>query len=109
MLLDAVIDYLPSPVDVAHVTGVNPDTGAEEARATSDEEPFAGLAFKIATDPFVGRLAYFRAYSGGLESGSYVYNSTKGKKERVGRLVQMHANTRTEIPKIYSGDICAIV
>ena len=109
MLLDAVIDFLPSPVDVAHVKGVNPDTGAEEERKTSDEEPFAGLAFKIATDPFVGRLAYFRAYSGVLDSGSYVYNSTKGKKERVGRLVQMHANTRTEIPKVYSGDICAIV
>ncbi len=109
MLLDAVVDFLPSPVDVAHVTGVNPETGAEEERKTSDEEPFAGLAFKIATDPFVGRLAYFRAYSGVLNSGSYVYNSTKGKKERVGRLVQMHANTRTEIDKIYSGDICAIV
>lgn len=109
MLLDAVIDYLPSPVDVAHVKGVNPETGAEEERKTSDDEPFAGLAFKIATDPFVGRLAYFRAYSGVLDAGSYVYNSTKGKKERVGRLVQMHANTRMEIPKIYSGDICAIV
>ena len=109
MLLDAVIDFLPSPVDVDHVTGVNPDTGKEEVRETSDEEPFAGLAFKIATDPFVGRLAYFRAYSGVLNSGSYVFNSTKGKKERVGRLVQMHANTRTEIDKIYSGDICAIV
>ena len=109
MLLDAVIDYLPSPIDVAHVKGVNPDTNVEEERKTSDEEPFAGLAFKIATDPFVGRLAYFRAYSGVLDAGSYVYNSTKGKKERVGRLVQMHANTRTEIPRIYSGDICAIV
>ncbi len=109
MLLDAVIDFLPSPVDVEHVKGVNPDTGAEEERKSSDEEPFAGLAFKIATDPFVGRLAYFRAYSGVLDAGSYVYNSTKGKKERVGRLVQMHANTRMEIPKIYSGDICAIV
>ena len=109
MLLDAVIDYLPSPVDVDHVKGVNPKTGKEEERKTSDEEPFSGLAFKIATDPYVGRLAYFRAYSGVLESGSYVYNSTKGKRERVGRLVQMHANTRTEIPKVYSGDICAIV
>ncbi len=109
MLLDAVIDFLPSPVDVDHVKGVNPRTGAEEERKTSDDEPFAGLAFKIATDPFVGRLAYFRAYSGVLESGSYVYNSSKGKRERVGRLVQMHSNSRTEIPKIYSGDICAIV
>ena len=109
MLLDAVIDYLPSPIDVDHVKGVNPDSGEEEERKTSDSEPFAGLAFKIATDPFVGRLAYFRAYSGVLSAGSYVYNSTKGKKERVGRLVQMHANTRMEIPEIYSGDICAIV
>ena len=109
MLLDAVIDFLPSPVDVDHVKGINPETGEEEERKTSDDEPFAGLAFKIATDPFVGRLAYFRAYSGRLSAGSYVYNSTKGKKERVGRLVQMHANTRMEIPEIYSGDICAIV
>ncbi len=109
MLLDAVIDYLPSPVDVAHVKGLNPNTGAEEERKTDDDEPFSGLVFKIATDPFVGRLAYFRAYSGVLESGSYVYNSTKGKRERVGRLVQMHSNSRTDIPKIYSGDICAIV
>jgi len=109
MLLDAVVDYLPSPVDVDHVKGINPKTGEEEIRKTDDEEPFSGLAFKIATDPFVGRLAYFRAYSGVLTAGSYVYNSTKGKKERVGRLVQMHANTRMEIPEIYSGDICAIV
>ncbi len=109
MLLDAVVDYLPSPVDVDHVKGINPKTGEEEVRKTDDNEPFAGLAFKIATDPFVGRLAYFRAYSGVLSAGSYVYNSTKGKKERVGRLVQMHANTRMEIPEIYSGDICAIV
>ncbi|MCD8200720.1 MAG: elongation factor G [Clostridia bacterium] len=109
MLLDAVIDYLPSPVDVAHVKGINPKTGKEEERRTDDDEPFAGLVFKIATDPFVGRLAYFRAYSGVLESGSYVYNSTKDKRERVGRLVQMHSNSRTDIPMIYSGDICAIV
>ncbi|MCD8205675.1 MAG: elongation factor G [Clostridia bacterium] len=109
MLLDAVIDYLPSPVDVAHVKGVNPRTGNEEERRTDDDEPFSGLVFKIATDPFVGRLAYFRAYSGVLESGSYVYNSTKEKRERVGRLVQMHSNSRTDIPMIYSGDICAIV
>ncbi len=85
MLLDAVIDYLPSPVDVASVKGVNPDTGKEEERLTSDDAPFAGLAFKIATDPFVGRLAYFRAYSGVLDAGSYCYNSTKGKKEQIGR------------------------
>ncbi len=108
-LLDAVINFLPSPLDVDHVKGVNPDTEEEEERKTSDEEPFSGLAFKIATDPYVGSLAYFRCYSGVLEAGSYVYNSTKGKKERVGRLVQMHANERRDIDKIYSGDICAIV
>ena len=108
-LLDAVIYFLPSPLDVDHVKGINPDTEEEEIRKTSDDEPFAGLAFKIATDPFVGSLAYFRAYSGVLSSGSYVYNSTKEKKERVGRLVQMHANERKDISEIYSGDICAIV
>ncbi|MBD5636638.1 MAG: elongation factor G [Clostridia bacterium] len=108
-LLDAVINFLPSPLDVAHVKGTNPKTGEEEVRETSDEAPFAGLAFKIATDPFVGSLAYFRAYSGVLEAGSYVYNSTKEKKERVGRLVQMHSNERKDIDCIYSGDICAIV
>ncbi len=108
-LLDAVIDFLPSPLDVANVKGVNPDTDAEEVRRTADDEPFSGLAFKIATDPFVGSLAYFRAYSGVLPAGSYVYNSTKEKKERVGRLVQMHANERKDIPEICSGDICAIV
>ena len=108
-LIDAIIDYLPSPIDVDYVTGTNPNTGAEETRKTSDEEPFAGLAFKIVADPFVGKLAFFRAYSGHLASGSYVYNSTKGKKERVGRLVLMHANHREEIEEVYSGDICAIV
>ena len=108
-LLDAVIDFLPSPLDVANVKGVNPDTDEEETRETSDDAPFAGLAFKIATDPFVGSLAYFRAYSGILPAGSYVYNSTKEKKERVGRLVQMHANERKDIPEICSGDICAMV
>ena len=108
-LLDAIVDYLPSPLDVDHVKGINPNTGKEEERKTSDEEPFAGLAFKIAADPFVGKLAFFRAYSGVLEAGSYVYNSTKQKKERIGRLLQMHANHREEIPVIYSGDICAIV
>jgi elongation factor G len=108
-LLDAVINFLPSPLDVAAVKGVNPDTGEEEERRTADDEAFAGLAFKIATDPFVGSLAYFRAYSGVLSAGSYVYNSTKEKKERVGRLVQMHSNERKDIPEICSGDICAIV
>ena len=108
-LLDAIIAYLPSPLDVDHVTGINPETGEEEVRHTDDEAPFSGLAFKIVADPFVGKLAYFRCYSGTLESGSYVYNSTKGKKERVGRLVQMHAASREEINMIYSGDIAAIV
>ena len=108
-LLDAIVDYLPSPIDVDHVKGINPDTGEEEIRKTDDEEPFAGLAFKMVADPFVGKLAYFRAYSGTLSAGSYVYNATKGKKERVGRLVLMHANHREEIDQIYSGDICAIV
>lgn len=108
-LLDAIVDYLPSPLDVDHVKGINPNTGEEEVRKTDDDEPFAGLAFKIAADPFVGKLAFFRAYSGVLTAGSYVYNSTKQKKERIGRLLQMHANHREEIPEIYSGDICAIV
>ena len=109
MLLNGVYDYLPSPIDVDHVKGTNPETGAEEIRKTDDDEPFSGLVFKIATDPFVGRLAYFRAYSGVLDAGSYVYNSNKGQKERIGRLVQMHSNERKEIEKVYSGDICAII
>ena len=108
LLLDSIIDYLPSPLDVAHVKGTN-SKGEEEERKTSDDEPFSGLAFKIMADPFVGKLAFFRAYSGKLESGSYVYNSTKQKKERVGRLLQMHANHREEISEVCSGDICAIV
>jgi len=107
-LLDAIVDYLPSPIDVDHVQGVSPK-GEPEVRRTADDEPFAGLAFKIVSDPFVGKLAFFRVYSGKLTSGSYVYNSSKGKKERVGRLLRMHANHREEINEIYSGDICAIV
>ena len=107
-LLDAIVDYLPSPLDVPHVKGLDKN-GNEEERETSDSAPFAGLAFKIVTDPFVGKLAFFRVYSGHLTSGSYVYNSTKGKKERVGRILLMHANHREEIPEIYAGDICAIV
>ena len=107
-LLDAIIEFLPSPVDVPHIVGVN-KKGEDEERATSDDEPFSGLAFKIVADPFVGKLAFFRVYSGRLTSGSYVYNSTKGKRERVGRIVLMHANHREEIPEIYAGDICAIV
>ncbi len=108
-LIDAIIDYLPSPIDVDHVEGVNYKTGETEIRKTDDNEPFAGLAFKIVADPFVGKLAFFRVYSGTLESGSYVFNSTKNKRERVGRLVLMHAKEREEIAQIYSGDICAIV
>ncbi len=107
-LLDAIVDYLPSPLDVPNVQGVN-RKGEEEERKTADNEQFAGLAFKIVADPFVGKLAFFRCYSGKLTSGSYVYNSTKGKKERVGRLVRMHAAHRSEIDEIYAGDICAIV
>ena len=107
-LLDAIVEFLPSPVDVPAIVGVN-KKGEEETRKSSDEEPFAGLAFKIVTDPFVGKLAFFRVYSGKLTSGSYVYNSTKGKRERVGRLLLMHANHREEIPEICAGDICAIV
>ena len=108
-LLDAVVNYLPSPIDIAHVKGINPDTGEEEERPTDDNEPFAALAFKIATDPFVGKLAFFRVYSGILNSGSYVYNSTKNKRERIGRILQMHANHREDIPMVYSGDIAAAV
>ena len=107
-LLDAVVDYMPSPVDVPAIKGINAK-GDEEKRKSSDEEPFAGLAFKIATDPFVGKLAFFRVYSGVLKSGSYVYNSTKEKKERVGRIVKMHANSREEVEEIRAGDIAAIV
>lgn len=109
MLLDAVIDYMPAPTDVPAIKGINPDTGEEDARPSSDKEPFAALAFKIMADPFVGKLAFFRVYSGTLSSGSYVFNSTKGKKERIGRILQMHANTRQEIDMVYAGDIAAAV
>jgi elongation factor G len=107
-LLDAVVEYLPSPLDVPAIQGELPD-GTEAVRHSSDEEPFAALAFKIATDPFVGKLTFFRVYSGSLESGSYVQNTTKGKRERVGRILQMHANTREEIATVYAGDIAAAV
>ncbi len=107
-LLDAVIEFMPSPVDIPAIKGVDMD-GNEIERHSSDEEPFAALAFKIMTDPFVGKLAYFRVYSGTINSGSYVFNSTKGKKERVGRILQMHANKRAELDKVYSGDIAAAV
>jgi elongation factor G len=108
-MLDAVIDFLPSPLDVPPVTGTEPRTGDEVQRATDPNEPFAGLAFKIAADPFVGKLAFFRVYSGTLKTGSYVYNSTKGSKERVGRILQMHANHREEIEQVSAGDIAAAV
>ena len=107
-LLDAVIEFMPSPLDVPAIKGVDLE-GNETVRHSSDEEPFAALAFKIMTDPFVGKLAYFRVYSGTLNSGSYVLNATKGKKERVGRILQMHANKRQELDKVYSGDIAAAV
>ena len=108
-MLDAVVAYLPSPLDVPPVEGFNPKTRREEARPVSDAAPFAALAFKIAADPFVGKLAYFRVYSGTLKSGSYVLNSTKGTKERIGRILQMHANHREEIEVVYAGDIAAAV
>ena len=109
LMLDAVIDYLPSPLDIPAIKGVNPDTDEEETRPASDEEPFAALAFKIMTDPFVGRLTFFRVYSGVLQSGSYVMNTSKGKRERIGRLVQLHANSRQEIETVYAGDIAAAI
>ncbi len=109
MLLDAVIDYMPSPLDIPAIKGVNPVTEEEEERPTDDNAPFSALAFKILTDPFVGKLCFFRVYSGQLNSGSYVQNATKGKRERIGRLLQMHANHRNEISTVYSGDIAAAV
>ena len=109
MLLDAVIDYLPAPTDVPPIKGTDPKTGEEMVRRSSDDEPMAALAFKIMADPYVGKLAFFRVYSGILEQGTYVLNTTKGKKERVGRILQMHANNRKEIEKAYSGDIAAAV
>mgnify|MGYP006339842295 FL=1 len=108
LVLDAVVDYMPSPLDIPAIKGVLLD-GEEAERHSSDEEPFAALAFKIMTDPFVGKLAFFRVYSGVLKSGSYVINSTKNKKERIGRILQMHANTREEISEVYAGDIASAV
>lgn len=109
MLLDAVVDYLPSPLDIPPIKGVIPDRETEGERAADDKGPFSALAFKIMADPFVGKLAFFRVYSGTLKSGSYVYNSTKEKKERIGRILQMHANRREEIEEVFSGDIAAAV
>ncbi len=108
-LLDAVVDYMPAPTDIESIKGINPETGEEDSRPTSDKEPFSALAFKIATDPFVGKLGFFRVYSGMITAGSYVYNSSKEKRERMGRILLMHANHREEIPEAYSGDIAAAV
>ena len=108
-LLDAIVDYMPAPTDVPAIKGVNPKTDEEEERKSSDDEPFAALAFKIMTDPYVGRLSFFRVYSGTLNTGSSVLNATKGKRERVGRLLQMHANHREDLETVYSGDIAAVV
>ena len=108
-MLDAIVDFMPAPTDIPPIKGVNPETGEEDHRPSSDSEPFAALAFKIMADPFVGKLAFFRVYSGTLSSGSYVFNSTKGKKERIGRILQMHANNRKELDIVYSGDIAAAV
>ena len=108
-LLDAIVDYMPSPKDVPAIKGTNPETGEETERPSSDEEPFAALAFKIATDPFVGKLCFFRVYSGTVEAGSTVYNSTKDNNERMGRILQMHSNHRQDIEKVYAGDIAAAV
>ena len=109
MMLEGVVDYMPSPLDIPAIKGVNPDTEEEDQRHPSDKEPFSALAFKIVTDPYVGKLAFFRVYSGTLDTGSYVYNSVKGKRERIGRILQMHANHRKEIDKVYAGDIAAAV
>lgn len=108
-LLDAIVDYMPAPTDVPAIKGVNPETEEEEERHSSDDEPFAALAFKIATDPFVGKLAFFRVYSGKVEAGTTVYNSVKDNNERLGRILQMHANHRKDIPEVYAGDIAAAV
>ena len=109
LMLDAVLDYMPSPIDIPAIKGVNPETGEEDERPADDNAPFSALAFKIMADPFVGKLAFFRVYSGKLTSGSYVYNSVKGKRERIGRILQMHANKREEITEVYAGDIAAAV
>ncbi|MDD5107454.1 MAG: elongation factor G [Desulfuromonadaceae bacterium] len=108
-LLDAVVDYMPSPLDIPAIKGIDVDSGAEIERAAADSEPFSALGFKIMTDPFVGQLTFFRVYSGVVAAGSYVYNSTKGKKERIGRILKMHANKREEIKEVYAGDIAAAV
>ena len=108
-LLDAIVDYMPSPVDIDHITGTNPETGETETRPTDDDEPFSALAFKIATDPYVGKLCFFRTYSGTVDAGSGILNATKGTNERIGRILQMHANPRKDIETCYAGDIAAAV
>ena len=105
MMLDAVIDYMPAPTDIPAIKGTNPETDAEEERPASDDEPFAALAFKIATDPFVGKLCFFRVYSGKVDAGTTVFNSVKGNRERLGRILQMHANDRKDIECCYSGEL----
>ncbi|MBE6652178.1 MAG: elongation factor G [Ruminococcaceae bacterium] len=108
-MLDAVVDYMPSPLDIPAIKGVNPDTGDEDERPADDSAPFSALAFKIMTDPFVGKLCYFRVYSGSINAGETVYNSTRGKRERLGRILMMHANSRTDIDTVYTGDIAAAI
>jgi len=108
-LLDAIVDYLPAPTDVPAIRGIDPRTGAEDVRAAKDDEGFSALAFKIATDPFVGKLTFFRVYSGHLKTGSYIYNSTRNRRERIGRILRMHANHREDIEEVFSGDIVAAV
>lgn len=109
LMLDGVVDYMPAPIDIPAIKGIDPETGEECERPSDDKAPFSALAFKIMTDPYVGKLAFFRVYSGTLDAGSYIYNSTKGQKGRIGRILQMHANKREEIDKVYSGDIAAAV
>jgi len=109
LVLDAVVDYLPAPIDIASIEGINPDTGEKDVRHASDSEPFSALAFKVATDPFVGQLIFFRVYSGSLSAGSYVYNPRTGNKERIGRILRMHANDREEVKKVFAGEIAAAV
>ncbi len=109
LVLDAVIDYLPSPLDIPAVKGIDVKTEEEVERKADDNEPFAALAFKLQTDPFVGQLTFFRVYSGKLDAGSYVYNSSTGNKERVGRILRMHANDREEVKTVYAGEIAAAV
>ena len=108
-MIDAVVDFMHAPTDVPDITGVNPDTGEEDVRPSSDDVPFSALAFKIATDPYVGKLCFFRVYSGSVAVGTNVWNSSKDKKERFGRILQMHANERSDLEICYAGDIAAVV